>query len=195
MRDWCGHADRNKKTGRYGCYENPNAKWDWYSIGGRYSGLFKLKKNGAGKKGEKGLMGSCYCDKFNCVDIAHKKYIDFSIDKEAYKSAARFWELYIEKDKPKNDKDREIIKFVLYKKEYYLERWKDKIDYATKRASFSTFAVITEDGQWHEQGEMGWFGFSGDTARDQRKWEESYYDKFIKKLNNDVILTIVDCHI
>jgi len=43
MAEWHGHEERNAETGRYGYYENPNAKWDWYQIGGRWSGFFKVK--------------------------------------------------------------------------------------------------------------------------------------------------------
>lgn len=33
---------RNHDTGRYGYTANPNAKWDWYQIGGRWSGRLML---------------------------------------------------------------------------------------------------------------------------------------------------------
>ncbi len=39
-KDWCG-AQPNA-DGVYGRYTNPNAKWDWWQIGGRYSGRFLL---------------------------------------------------------------------------------------------------------------------------------------------------------
>jgi hypothetical protein len=35
---------------------NPNAKWDWYSVGGRWNGHFKLKPLGVGVVGEPGLQ-------------------------------------------------------------------------------------------------------------------------------------------
>lgn len=31
------------EDGRYGYYTNPNARWDWYQMGGRWMGFFKLK--------------------------------------------------------------------------------------------------------------------------------------------------------
>lgn len=40
--DWHGydwHSDREA----YGYYTNQNAKWDWYSIGGRWTGMLHLK--------------------------------------------------------------------------------------------------------------------------------------------------------
>jgi len=42
----CEYAGYEKnEDGRYGYYENPNAKWDWYQLGGRWAGSFKLKDN------------------------------------------------------------------------------------------------------------------------------------------------------
>lgn len=44
MEDWCGFEERDEKTGKYGYWENPHTKWDWYQIGGRWNGFFRLKK-------------------------------------------------------------------------------------------------------------------------------------------------------
>ena len=38
----CG--ERDPLYNRYGYWQNPNAKWDWYLIGGRWSAFFKLKE-------------------------------------------------------------------------------------------------------------------------------------------------------
>lgn len=48
MSDWCGHTQRDPKTGRYGYWENPQKKWDWYSVGGRWGGSLKLKPGAEG---------------------------------------------------------------------------------------------------------------------------------------------------
>jgi hypothetical protein len=45
----CG--ERDSTYNRYGFWQNPNAQWDWYLIGGRWSLCFQLKK------GRKGLIG------------------------------------------------------------------------------------------------------------------------------------------
>lgn len=37
---------------------NPNKKWDWYVVGGRWSGFFRLKPNAEGVRGEAGLLGA-----------------------------------------------------------------------------------------------------------------------------------------
>jgi len=43
MSEWCGYKKRDEKMGFYGYWENPNAKWDWHQLGGRWTGFFKLK--------------------------------------------------------------------------------------------------------------------------------------------------------
>jgi len=35
--------DKDEATGQYGYWTNPNGKWDWYSVGGRWTGFFRLK--------------------------------------------------------------------------------------------------------------------------------------------------------
>lgn len=43
MKEYAGYNSRDKRAGRYGSWRNPNAKWDWYSIGGRWLGFFPVK--------------------------------------------------------------------------------------------------------------------------------------------------------
>ena len=44
MEDWAGYDEKDPETGKFGYWENPNRKWDWYQMGGRWSGYFQLKK-------------------------------------------------------------------------------------------------------------------------------------------------------
>lgn len=37
--------DFDPKLGKRGHWTNPNAKWDWYSLGGRWAGFFTVKKD------------------------------------------------------------------------------------------------------------------------------------------------------
>lgn len=171
--DWFGYE---KYNGKYGYWENPNAKWDWYQIGGRWNDSIKLKD---GK----------VCNNAKISDI------DFSIDMEVYDKQIRFWELYIEKQEPQTEEEKEIIRHTFYKELYYTNRFKSKEEYAESTASFSTYAVVTPDGKWHSKGEMGWFGFSDEDEESVVKWSNLYYDTFMKPYNEDYILVIVDCHI
>lgn len=54
---------------------NPKSKWDWYQIGGRWTGFFQLKPGGTGNVGEPGLMTPKCAEGF--ADSAKLKDIDF----------------------------------------------------------------------------------------------------------------------
>lgn len=56
---------------------NPNAKWDWYLLGGRWTGYFTLKPEYAnrGRTGRPGIMTPEAAK--GLADQAHKKMIDF----------------------------------------------------------------------------------------------------------------------
>jgi len=159
---------------------NPDAKWDWYSVGGRWGGSLKLKQDARADYG-----GS------DAVDEARIADIDFSPDEEAYKRALRFWEVAVEGDKQREGEDF----FIFYKPEYYLEYYGTKEKYAKYTSQWSSFAVVTPDGKWHEPGQMGWFGMSNTTANSQRDWNEHFMERFIESADGDLIITVVDCHI
>lgn len=74
---------------------NPNRKWDWYQVGGRWSGFLKLKPEFVGK-GENGDRSWTNRDEaisaFNC-DSALKSQIDFEgMRKEDGDAAAKRWD-------------------------------------------------------------------------------------------------------
>lgn len=159
---------------------NPNAKWDWYQVGGRWGGSLKLKKS-ARKN---------YCN-MQFVDEARIGDVDFSNDSDSYREALRFWEIVVDGAKPDDGEDF----FTIYNKEFFLSYYGDKETYARSQSQWSTFAVITPDGIWHEKGEMGWFGASSETPDEAKDWDEGYRERFLEHADPDWILTIVDCHI
>ena len=57
------------------------------------------------------------------------------------------------------------------------------------------YAVITPDGKWYAEGDMGWFGCSSATPEEFKKWCEHYKEIFLDNADPKWILTIVDCHI
>jgi hypothetical protein len=72
--EYCGH-DRNE-NGDYGRVRNPNAKWDWYELGGRWSGLLKLYKGATGLKGGRYHVGNID-ETGGYVDAAFMRDIDW----------------------------------------------------------------------------------------------------------------------
>ncbi len=201
--DWNGRTWKKHSNGEWwgDSTYNPKSKWDWFEIGGRWAGSLKLKKDvkksdydepnfswGWDEKAKKEIL------KEGLVDSAKKEDIDFSMDKEVYKRSLRFWELKVEEKKPKNKKEEEMMEFSWDKKEYYIKKYKDKETYARLESSFSAYVVL-KDGVWFESGQMGWFGCGGATPEEEGKFQEDFYDKFIKDLPNETLITIVDCHI
>jgi hypothetical protein len=71
---------------------NPNRKWDWYQIGGRWSGFLKLKPGAAGSDGERSWTNRDEPNKVGWVDSARKGDIDFAgMRDEAGAKAAERW--------------------------------------------------------------------------------------------------------
>lgn len=152
---------------------NPESKYDWYDIGGRWDGLLTLK--------EKDAKGNPIT-----VNQAKIKDINFEPNEKLYEEAIEFWENYVE------GKDPSCVGFVLYKPEYYLNKFKTKENYAKATASFTTFAVIAPDGKWYEEGQMLMFGIATDEEED---WEINFKQRFLENIDENLMITIVDCHI
>ena len=55
------------------------------------------------------------------------------------------------------------------------------------------YAFVTTDGEWVECGQMGWFGISLNEMNDD-EWDAKFRE-YLKTLDKDIILTLVDCHI
>ena len=55
--------------------------------------------------------------------------------------------------------------------------------------------MLDTDGEWHERGEMGWFGMSDESAGQAADWDASFFSRFLKDEDPDTWLATVDCHI
>ena len=155
---------------------NNNAKWDWYEIGGRWSGM--LKK-----------LDGTRCDECEVKDL------DLSLDKDMYEKAKRFWEVVVDKQ-PLKDGEYADGFTSWYKDSYYKDTFGDKETFAKDKASLSTLAMLL-DGEWHEQGKMGWFGMS-DTTSNSLKEYTKFFNKTLEELKEThphAKVTLVDCHI
>lgn len=174
VKRWYGY-DYHPIHKNYGCLCNPHAKWDWYQIGGRWEDILRLKDDPS--------------DKCNQALVSE---IDFSIDEEVYNKALRFWEVVVE-GSPIYSYEREEDFRSFFNENYYLEQYGTKENYAKSAASFNTWAFITPDGEWHENGAMGWWGFNDATQESRRAFSEEL-EKAIQE-HPDCWLTMVDCHI
>lgn len=131
-------------------------------------------------------------DIIKCDSARIKDLVFLDKEKDAQR-ARRFWELHVEGAEPQNDEERDMLKWAWYKKEYYIETYKDKETYVRCESAFSTYAAITKDGKWHAKGKMGWFGMSSD--EDVVAWHDGYQKLIFDDAEEDDYITIVDCHI
>lgn len=191
----------HSKNGQWGRLTNPNAKWDWWTVGGRWSGMLKTK---SGKVVDEGVIkdldfetvinearkkAEITFDKASKI-IAGRTYISWSDIREACttgiedaRNAYHEQPVIIDLKKMYDHPFANLDQFLTNKDTY--------IDTAGNSA-ISTFAVI-KDGKWHEKGEMGWFGMASN-EKEQASWNGEFMDMLNSCKDTDTI-TIVDCHI
>jgi len=79
MREYADY-EKDEKTDKYGYWENPNAKWDWYQEGGRWSGQLKLKP----------ILRLTSNDAFNTLGFNQNEFLNFvnwyKTDKDKFNS-------------------------------------------------------------------------------------------------------------
>ena len=206
--------ERNE-DGKIGTITNPNAKWDYWRVGGRWSNML------LSKDGEEG-------------DSFRKKDIDLqALETEARENRFKHLQEFVERMKlPSLDYLKQVWKenyeFAIkisnewsekyqnkeitstrsdWIKENYpnqaeacglvlnwflgLEKEPDLDVYLNKPYYPSFYALVDVNGKWHAEGEMGWFGISNN---DDPNWEEIKV-KLWESIDDNHFVTMVDCHI
>jgi hypothetical protein len=171
-----GYPTRDETKNRYGYWYNENAKWDWYVVGGRWKDTLLLKDGSRD-------------------DVAKIKDILFKLDETIDPEHKHIYDKVRQSVKDEYDKINIEHKENEQLLSLMLGGAKDEETFIKNALSFGTFAVLTPDGVWHEKGEMGWFGCSSETKDEADKWDDSYYNSFIKDANPEHYFCIVDCHI
>lgn len=211
------HGFKKKEDGSWYRHTNPNSQWDWWVVGGRWSGFFKLKPGGSGKAGSSGLFGTPAEEGY--VDVIKKKDIDFEgmlkeAEEKAAKSYDEVWEVI--KDTPVAESwvsVRERFDNIDDARKFYhaqervitasekLKPWFELDEYQVdrdvyiqreKNRTFSTYAVV-KDSKWYAKGKMGWWAISSDEV-DQNEWNQKVME-LIESVDDETLFTLVDCHI
>ena len=232
IEDRCNSEEVDGET-RYGYWHNPNSKWDWYVLGGRWKGMLKLKHGAKGTEGEPGVFGNS--SRPGWVDQARKGDIDWQGMRMVKKAAAMKRYDKFEAKVKAGYKPEDMVHFIKWwadnkypndryphkpQDEYQnmdaflADKWRHKCaettgiidfigprtipsreDYVKKSQDFSTFAVIDLDGQWHEAGKMGWWGMVDATEEEQQAFSSGFFERWIEPLDDDVLISIYDCHV
>lgn len=196
---------------------NPNAKWDWYLLGGRWTGFFKLRPTAVDAAvGEPGLQTPAA--EPGRADQARKGDIDFvGMRRDAAVKAGKDWDEVREiiagrevktfdeilsanggdHDKARKAywaqpvmRDLSEIRLFINLDDYLLSRKEYTARAAAK--AIQTFAVV-KDGQWYERGQMGMFAVVYDEKAPDA-WDQQFAS-LLDGLPDDTLLSVYDCHI
>lgn len=135
---------KDPDTGLYGYWENPNAKWDWFVVGGRYAGRLVMKD---GHVTDSAPVGELDLD-----GMLRARQESF---REQYRAAM------------KEMGDPGMRKFI-----YGVEEGATEEQHVAKAKALSAFAVL-KDGKWYEKGEMGWWAMVSN-EKDDDAWDREF---------------------
>lgn len=179
---------------KYGYWNNSNGKWDWYELGGRWTGMLKLKEGATGKVGKPGLQTEEAPKGY--VDSARKCDIDFELmSKENIERHNELYDSFLKR----YETDKECKKFhpqfeygIKGKMEGEIFVPESREQYVNRHSGFATFAIL-KDGIWYQRGEMGWWGMTSNEKPDE-VWDKEF-SNLINELPDETLLSVYDCHV
>lgn len=208
--DWGGWE--KKADGRFYDHTNPNKKWDWWQIGGRYSERLQIKgrqgrynqarvgdldikaMTAQRKRERRSTIAEC-CKEAGITETE----LEIACHEEA--AAHEDW-LKLSDPRPRGTEWRKWLedqgsnRAVLAKASvcWNLPKIGTKTldEWVESAPPLSAFAFV-KDGQWVESGSMGWFGMVSD-EKPAKDWEDEFGEMF-RSLPADAHVAIVDCHI
>ena len=145
---------------------NPEGKFLSASRGGSFAQPFLLKDGTTAYEARKS-------------DIAWE---EIHMNKEFINLYERTWEMCVEGLEPVSDVDKQVYENMRDKMDYF-EKFKNKEEYVTSCSSFWAFAFLNDVDIWLD---------ADDCPVSQFDWMSTYYDRFIKSLPDDTILTIFE---
>lgn len=157
----CGWCDGDAKyqpcencgdTGKETTTRNPEGRWDYYRLGGRYAGFLRLHPGSNGSLGEKAW-----------------EYTFNGPDQEDW-----------------TDRADQALRGAVDLSRIQAECWDGERPYRT-------YAVVAE-GAWKGRGDMGWFGVSHNESMTDIEWV-AWWDRMVEGLPDNMLLTVVDCHV
>ena len=176
-------------------YSNPQAKWDWWVVGGRWRDM-----------GDNGFFEDL------SVFSETKKIPYWKEELASFKLHEIEQELDIDRENiTKEDYDKAITEYIKSNKivrfydtdtreprEYY--KAEDLLTIVDRKVETAWAMLFPEEG-WIEAGEMGWFGMSSLDSLDLQETEQAKSDQFaltdnlVEKYKDTHIGLVVDCHI
>lgn len=205
MKEFCGY-DWYPDKEAFGRFTNPNRRWDWYKIGGRWQGLLKVREDADEDtlaEGSPGVMGCRH--KNEGVDSALVKDITNLEDIGTFAVLTEDGK-WLEKGKMgwfgcrgESDSNKfpfpekfkaTYINHIWIDNEWYNEKYKNKIKNLTYKYydEVDGYFVLKEGMEFGED-------IKEEDTFQGLAWDASFYEAFIKDLTPEHRITIVDYHI
>jgi hypothetical protein len=188
---------------------NPQSKWDWWTIGGRWAGYFVTRQGGRCDQGRKADL-----------DLGALRAVKAAEARETYAQWVKLtdglpdalpWSVFAD-----NVSEGSGYTIEQAREEYHSQpriqavrgtdfQWYDDVIaefgkpeklYITQAAARAVpgYATVTLDGRWMAPGRMGWFGCSDDSEGDRiGYWEAA--NAYIESVPDAAFLVALDCHI
>lgn len=175
MEDWNNTEGGSDINGLYHLVtRNPEGYWDWFAIGGRWRGYFKLKPNMPYVVGDKHWgEGPGDAPPEGWGDIVRQGDVDWEgmladMTEKARKDWATFTHDRLGSSAPTEE------------------------EYVAGETIIATFALVDRDGKWHKKGDMGWWGVRRN-EQDQEDWNTEWFN-YVGACHFEDMLVLLDAH-
>lgn len=167
----------DEETGDALSVENPDGKWSSYSKDKQnFTVPFLVKPS----DGDQYAIETTQAKKGDIVwELMHR-------DDNSVRIYERSWDLIMGGVEPiEGDEDDARIINYMGTKELYFSEFKNKEEYVNYSTSYKASVFLDANG-WHD---------INDINDENHSWGINFYDKFIKDLPDETILTILECHL
>jgi len=201
-------STRHPEVGnKWGYWHNPNAKWDWYSIGGRWAGYFVADKDIV-QVSELIALKDTYLAKEQEAVLKFWKEWNELLDGKEFDpfDGPRDTALSLEwvECKNKSELTGNEFKTVIWERTassddprfdvYKNVTFEDMLKVSSYFNPLRTYAYLSKDG-WMAKGDMGWWGCSHEESASAVLEYANKYAELIYGGDPQDFIVFVDCHI
>lgn len=199
---------------------SPLARWDWWSVGGRWNGFFFAQPGVTSSAVVSWNEGKCNGGPIGLLDLkraADEAEAELAVQFDAWHRltaefpAARSWtsftaeveagtlaidvarEEYWAQPLIHASRENEDVRWVQDPLSFFGAGWETRANDARVRANLG-YSFLTRDGVWLEKGRMGWFGVSHDTTESVDDYLK-VVSRYLGSLSPESFIVAVDCHI
>lgn len=203
---WTGTTTEPTDDGGYNKYttRNPNSKWDWWQIGGRWDNRLETHTGGTNHTTINNLAftniiatqkAKAEQEYNNFLTATHglrmpptmQDLLDQGVDhdKARYLINSSPWEQAAQRAVPNL--------FMFARHAFHIDRGGKEAYILEHSTPDVPTAYIDLDGNWHERGEIGWLGYVNE-EEPLENWVTQYRN-YLQTLPPTTHITLIDCHI